>query len=226
MKQSNVLAKMAQIIKKNAYYIVLFLCVAAIGTLVSLSLIQEETYPLNPDNNGDSVIETPGGDEVGGDVTTPGDDTGVNGDNSDNIPTIITFVTPVGEGYVGLDYTDSAIVWQATLNQYQTHLGIDYVSTAGTAVNSAYMGEVEEVGENLLDGKYVIINHGDGLTTVYTCLQEITVSIGDKVATGEQIGMVGNSGIKEYKTGDHLHFEVRQDGVCVNPYTYLTEDNK
>ena len=226
MKQSNVLNKIAQLIKKNAYYIVLFLCVAAIGTLVSLSLIQEETYPLNPDNNGDSVIETPGGDEVGGDVVTPGEDTGVNGDNSDNVPTIITFATPVADAYIGQDYTDSAIVWQPTLNQYQTHLGIDYVATNGTRVNSAYTGMVEEVGENLLDGKYVVINHGDGLTTVYTCLQEIMVSKGAKVSTGEQIGTVGNSGIKEYKTGDHLHFEVRKDGTCINPYTYLTEDNK
>ena len=228
MKNSNVFAKIGAIIKKNAYYIVLFLCVAAIGTLVSLSLIQEETFVPNPDNSGDTIIETPDdNNDNSGDTVEPGGDSGVNGGtNTPSAPVIITFATPVADAYVEQDYTDSAIVWQPTLSQYQTHLGIDFVATGGSAVNSAYTGTVEEVGENLLDGKYVVISHGDGLSTVYMCLQDVMVSIGDEVATGEQIGTVGNSGIKEYKSGEHLHFEVRQDGVCINPYTYLTEGNK
>jgi murein DD-endopeptidase MepM/ murein hydrolase activator NlpD len=67
-------------------------------------------------------------------------------------------------------------------------------------------------------GYYVIIDHGDGMTTLYAHQSKVIVSVGQVVAEGQQIGEVGTTG---QSTGPHLHFEVRYNGVRVDPYPYL-----
>jgi murein DD-endopeptidase MepM/ murein hydrolase activator NlpD len=67
-------------------------------------------------------------------------------------------------------------------------------------------------------GKYVIVDHGGGVTTYYGHLSAISVSQDQEVARGEKIGEVGSTG---YSTGPHLHFEVRENNKHVNPNKYL-----
>ncbi len=67
-------------------------------------------------------------------------------------------------------------------------------------------------------GLYVVLRHGDGFTTRYGHLSAFTVAAGDTVAAGQVIGLSGNTG---YSTGPHLHFEIRVDGVPVDPLPYL-----
>ena len=64
----------------------------------------------------------------------------------------------------------------------------------------------------------MIIDHGNGLTTLYAHLSDIDVEVGDKVAQGEKIGEGGRTG---YATGNHLHFEMRLDGNVMDPLLYL-----
>ena len=68
-------------------------------------------------------------------------------------------------------------------------------------------------------GNYIIIDHGGGLSTVYAHCQAIYVSEGDYVSKGDTIGAVGTTG---WSTGFHLHFEVRENGVAVNPFNYVS----
>jgi murein DD-endopeptidase MepM/ murein hydrolase activator NlpD len=98
------------------------------------------------------------------------------------------------------------------------HAGIDIAASTGTAVYAYSEGTVSAAGFNNTYGKYVIINHGGGLQTVYLHLSSINVDVGDKVATGKRIGNVGNTG---YSTGSHLHFEVRVNGVAKSPWNYI-----
>ena len=67
-------------------------------------------------------------------------------------------------------------------------------------------------------GKYIIVDHGGGITTLYGHGSEILVSVGQKVTRGQPLTLIGSTG---WSTGPHLHFEVRVNGSHVNPWTYL-----
>lgn len=101
------------------------------------------------------------------------------------------------------------------------HAGIDIGARPGTPIMAPLEGTVSETRvSNAGYGNHVIIDHGDGLTTLYAHLSVIGVEVGQAVDHREVIGEVGNTGMS---TGPHLHFEVRVDGIAVDPLTYLSE---
>jgi murein DD-endopeptidase MepM/ murein hydrolase activator NlpD len=95
----------------------------------------------------------------------------------------------------------------------QFHRGIDIAANLGAAVRSALDGRVTVVGDDLVLGRYIVIRHQIGFSTVYGHLLETFVQPGQTVARGQRIGTVGSSG---KSTGPHLHFEVRRHGRPVN----------
>jgi murein DD-endopeptidase MepM/ murein hydrolase activator NlpD len=101
-------------------------------------------------------------------------------------------------------------------------LGIDMGlgHAAGSPVVAAGDGVVEFAGGNACCsyGLYVIIDHGNGLKTLYAHLASLEVSKGQRVSQGQRLGPSGRTG---YSTGVHLHFEVYKDGKRVNPIDYL-----
>lgn len=98
------------------------------------------------------------------------------------------------------------------------HNGIDIAAATGTGVYSYASGTVISVSQNNTLGKYIAIDHGNGLVTRYLHLSKFNVEKGDKVSTGDRIGSVGNTG---YSTGPHLHFEVLKNGSYQNPWNYI-----
>ena len=101
------------------------------------------------------------------------------------------------------------------------HAGIDIPAPEGEVILAAADGTVSEAGFDPERGNYVVIDHGDGLTTLYGQCRDFTVEEGDTVRAGEQIGAVGSTGVS---TGPHLHFEVRQDDEPQNPVAYFDSD--
>ena len=101
------------------------------------------------------------------------------------------------------------------------HNGIDIPGTEGTAILAAADGTVTETGFDPERGNYLLIDHGNGLTTLYAACKEVDVSKGDAVKAGDEIAALGSTGAS---TGPHLHFEVRQDGEAQNPTAYFNAD--
>jgi murein DD-endopeptidase MepM/ murein hydrolase activator NlpD len=94
------------------------------------------------------------------------------------------------------------------------HSGVDLAAATGTPVLAALRGNAHVVRSALGYGLHVILDHGEGLTTLYGHLSTVLVAEGDSVITGDRIGDVGSTG---NSTGPHLHFEVRRNGVPENP---------
>ena len=104
---------------------------------------------------------------------------------------------------------------------YSYHYAIDLAARPGTPIYAADGGVVIKAERNASYGYYVVIQHDNGQETLYAHMRsEPLVSVGERVYQGQQIGEVGMTG---YATGDHLHFEIRVNGVKVNPLDYLPE---
>ena len=99
------------------------------------------------------------------------------------------------------------------------HYGVDLAADTGTTVSCFADGTVTAVGESSSYGKYCIVTHSGGYTTLYAHCSHITVSSGAEVARGEKIAEVGETGMA---TGPHLHFELHQNGAYLNPIYYVS----
>lgn len=106
------------------------------------------------------------------------------------------------------------------------HYGID-VGNAGIGGNNIYAAQSGTVITAYNDGgyhggfgNYVVIDHGDGVSTLYAHCRSVAVVEGQTVSKGDVIGYVGTTG---WSTGNHLHFEVRINGVSTNPFNYQYE---
>ena len=101
---------------------------------------------------------------------------------------------------------------------YRQHSGIDIGAPHGASIVAADAGTVITSAYNSSYGNYVVISHGNGMTTLYAHMSSRKVSEGTSVSKGQLIGLVGSTGVS---TGAHLHFEVSVNGQRVNPRRYL-----
>ncbi|HEX7931258.1 MAG TPA: M23 family metallopeptidase, partial [Sphingomicrobium sp.] len=98
------------------------------------------------------------------------------------------------------------------------HAGLDFRGPIGTPILAAAPGRVSFVGQKSGYGNVVEVDHGQGILTRYAHLSGFTTAVGTQVAAGQQIAKMGSTG---RSTGSHLHFEVRLNGVAVNPRRFL-----
>ena len=98
------------------------------------------------------------------------------------------------------------------------HHAFDIANREGTPIVATAKGRVSFTGRKWLYGKTIIIDHGHGMITRYAHCQKILKKKGDIVERGEKIALMGNTG---RSTGPHLHYEVRLNGVPVNPENYI-----
>ncbi len=98
------------------------------------------------------------------------------------------------------------------------HLGLDFAAPAGTEVHAINAGTVILAQPLYFEGGFVVIDHGQGLLSLYLHLSEFRVKPGQEVSSGQVVGLSGSSG---RATGPHLHLAVRWQGVYVDPATLL-----
>lgn len=135
----------------------------------------------------------------------------------------LTYAPPV-EGEILLPYSAQELVYSNTMGDYRVHLGVDIKASEGANVKAAAAGTVEKIEKLELMGNTVTIDHGNGMKTVYSNLQNaILVKEGDKVEQGTVLGGVGTSAAAESKDAAHLHFEMWNKEAAVNPGDYVKE---
>ncbi len=128
------------------------------------------------------------------------------------------FVNPVTGSNPSTSYFGTKVEDDPNLVQSLPYLrtGMFIEAQAGKNVNATASGKIAAVGENNYSGKYVVIDHGFGMISVYENLSEVTVAMGDAVKIGSPVGKTGKTG---YSSKDGMKFSIMIDGVFLNPFT-------
>ncbi|MFE0648130.1 peptidoglycan DD-metalloendopeptidase family protein [Streptomyces sp. NPDC059534] len=128
------------------------------------------------------------------------------------------WVAPVAGGGFSTPYHASGSMWSSGY-----HTGVDFIASSGTTVRAVGAGTVVSAGWSGAYGNEVVIQHADGNYSQYAHLSSLSVSSGQTVSGGQQIGLSGSTG---NSTGPHLHFEIRTTpnyGSDVDPLAYLRQ---
>ncbi len=132
-----------------------------------------------------------------------------------------SFAMPVF-GEISFEYAQDKLVYSKTLDEWRSHSGVDIKAARGTPVKVVADGVVTEIKNDPRLGVTIIVDHFNGLKTVYANLANgDMVTPNQKVKQGEVIGSVGNTAVFESAEPAHLHFEVLKNNKNVNPSDYL-----
>lgn len=166
--------------------------------------------------------------EVNEKANNPNHSASLPDDRPDDQPTVVLpqgMVLPIESVSVQNDY---GFFHNATLNNYYVHQGVDFMAEAGTEVFAVEDGVVESIyKDDILLGTEIVIAHGEGVKSVYRFVTETeSLKVGDEVKKGDVIATVATATGNEYKDGAHLHFEITENGISVDPTEYLTLEEK
>ena len=213
---------------RTAYAILAMLLIAALTvTVVAItSTVNQRKEPL-PDEevNGEPSEDTSQTDEpTPPPDDTPSDETNTQPPEEEKKPDLQVFVLPTS-GYVMREYTEDALVFSPTMNDYRVHLGVDLAGKIGDPVYAFCEGTVKEISNHPFMGKTIVISHANGIESRYMNLaNEIpeNIKVGETVAVGTVIGAIGETALAECADSPHLHFEVWANGKQTAPSGYVT----
>ncbi len=133
---------------------------------------------------------------------------------------------PVKSGKIIAEFTDTVLVFNEMYGDYRTHNGVDILAPLNSPVLAVKKGIITKNEFDYEEGYIVEIEHDDGVVSVYKNLDsDKIVKVGQVVNAGDTIGTIGKSGVFEANLEPHLHFEVREENIEINPveYTKITE---
>ena len=242
MKRKPILERIGDFMEGRGFYIVLSLCVAAIG--ISGYYLFSSLQPDGADAPVSAptqvvVAVSPTVEAVKPAVTAVPSPTATPASSSppssppepvrtpsaapEPAQTASLFVWPL-RGQVVAGWSLEVLAYDETMGDWRTHSGIDISAPVGTEVMAVAGGTVASVEQDDLMGTTVTIVHAGGLESIYANLAEVpAVEAGDEVAVGEVIGATGTTAAAESARAPHLHLELRKDGESVDPLGYLPE---
>ena len=208
-----------------------------VKTTVTTQLTEEVDYPTVSEEDDDKIlgyrfVRQLG--ETGINLVTNGD-VYINGEKTEETVTFVEVLKePVEEIVVvgtkkprtstirfssGLCFPLPSGVWELSCPYGKDgHKGVDLSAPFGTPIKAAASGTVVEASYNGTYGNCVVIDHGNGIKTLYAHASTIGVNVGDIVHAGETVALVGSTG---YSTGNHLHFEIHVGENRINPQPYI-----
>lgn len=222
--------------KKNIYLILLAvgIIVVAIAVSVALSNRSDVSVEVGKSTSDSQITSSSGsGSSSKSDSSSasksdsPSSSSGQNSNSSTEPSKRTEFLFPVANGEVLVNYTEASLVYNQTLGMYTGHMGIDVTGAEDANVLCVQDGVVESVTTSYLEGVTVIVDHGDGVKSLYNSLElNDDITVGKTLERGQVMGKISTTNRKEYKDGPHLHFEMLKDGKKVNPFEYLEESAK
>ena len=236
----NRLKKLGDFVLGKGFYIVLFLCAAAIG-ISGYYLIRTVTVGSQPSQPAaasqtvtlpDASSPAPQTQEEEPEEPAPvppGDPQPLKEPVQQEEaaapaqPKEVVYTWPV-KGEVLRGFSLETLAYDVTMGDWRTHSGVDLAAEAGLKVLAAGEGQVTQVYDDPMMGTTVVVEQPDGITAVYSNLSnETAVSPGDSVETGAVLGAVGDTAIAESGMEPHLHLELLSDGEPVDPLDYLPQ---
>ena len=197
--------------KKNLR--IFYLCLAAILTVVTIMIIAITVARKNTPNT-----DTQGSSQSG--LTDNGNtDAGLEEENE-----LPTFVCPLAECALDVDFSDTVLVFSPTMNDYRTHTAIDLSATLGQEVMAVADGVIKNIWQDPFMGTCVSIEHTGNAVSYYKNLDPVVkegLVIGATVKAGDVIGAVGESAMNEVAQDPHLHFELKVNDKHVDPKEHI-----
>lgn len=214
-------SRILDFVKRNAYYLAFVLCLAVL-VVITVSLIVSENSKGSLEVNGGAQVET----EKPSENEKPSDEPSEEKPSEEPKPTVIIFDMPV-DGEIIKDYVGASVIYNQTLGVYTGHKGIDFGAEEGATVFCVYDGVIESVEISKINGTTITVDHGNGLKTVYNSIDPREELLeGASVKKGDALGYVSLNNKTEYLDGAHLHFEVLENGVKIDPSKYLISSDK
>ncbi|WP_461615370.1 peptidoglycan DD-metalloendopeptidase family protein [Clostridium sp. Marseille-QA1073] len=227
-------SKFKQFLKKEGFYVILFVCLCAVATVAVITAGNRKDVATNP-----PVIEetAKAEGEAAVDPKNFNDALQVKKEELEPVPNIQVqkendskavskqasseAVNPV-EGSLARAYSEDP-VYMASTKDYRPHFGMDIKTEKGAPVVVSMDGVVKTVDVST-EGTYVEVDHQNGILTKYCNLEEkVNVKKGDNVKASQELGKIGNTTNFAYEEyGPHLHFEVLKDGKNVDPAKFVS----
>ena len=202
--------------KRLLYYIVLAVCVMLLIAATVLTV-----YFLTTGSQ-EVLEETPVNQDTGNTGGNGG--TGNTGEEEPSKPSggedTVKFVSPIENASYTVEY--NVIYKNETLGWIYRHKAVDFDAEAGTEVRCMADGKVESISYSEETGNIILVDHGDGLKTLYRFVEpDKSLKEGATVKKGAKLGVVAEAYGIERKDGEHLHLEVMVNGKAVDPTEYL-----
>lgn len=236
MKQDNFYNKMKNKVKKflkdlkhkNTIFFVLILCVCLISTALIWKYTSNDNNEIvkEDDKNSESVKanDDPYKDYV--DKTMEDYKNSIEEQNkkeqeaAKNI--LESFTKPIS-GSIVREFNINELIYYEAIEEWRTHKGVDVKPEGTLTVNASYGGVVEKVDNSSVMGVEIVINHGNDIKTVYSCLSSTSVKVGDNVEQGQKIGTLGVIENIEMTDVPHLHYEIIVKGENFDPTSGYTD---
>ena len=227
-------SKFAVFMERRGFYIALAVCLVGIGSAAyvavnsSMNLLTQKPDTSSYSNSKASVTSA---DQVNNTVSgipknNPSSSTiSASSQTQSAVNTTeqatILYVMPV-DGTVYRKFSGDAPVYSNTMKDWREQNGIEIAAAISTPVKAAADGVVSDVYVDPAMGETVVIDHGNGLKSIYSNLTTTVKAIkGRKLNAGDVIGAVGNTAADEIADQSHLHFEMTKDGVQVDPLVIM-----
>lgn len=225
-KESDFGKRMIKVFSNKTVIVTTVLVVLVLTIAITATVATNRANKNNAEQNGTQT----------GEQTTPSTDAGGSGedtlpvynDGSETKPVAGEqegFALPVS-GTLGAKHDASVQVWSPTMEEYRIHLGIDITTQDDAPVYAAAPGTVAQIWDDPMMGTCVAIAHDGDVVTIYKNLAANLadgITTGKQIKGGQQIGTVGGTATLEMAEAPHLHFEMTEGGLSVDPLDYFSD---